>query len=300
MSTWRDNPVRPIDPRPRYHRQCFALAGVSLVLAALAGCAEQAQRFQDRANAELKKLFEPKKTPQQYMLIAVSSDDADARRDAVAEISASKQYDRDWAIKGFVAIALLESEPQTRCVAIRALARTGDPRATDAALKILNYHDYPPQEVWPPNELCRADAALAIATLAAAGKIPDEQQDPVYQTMLDRLRNDTDRHARIAAARGLAYFPRNDTIPALIAALRDEDFAVAHQCEESLVQLTGITHNANAQAWEEWAAENSADPFAQAGTIPESRRPPYRNGLEKTAYDTRELLRYLWPGTKEE
>jgi hypothetical protein len=40
-------------------------------------------------------------------------------------------------------------------VALRALARTGDPRAVETALKILNYQSYPPQEVWPPVPLVR-------------------------------------------------------------------------------------------------------------------------------------------------
>lgn len=273
---------------------CGALALV------LTGCQDPTPTIQARLDEGFKNLFAPRKTPQQYMLVAVSSEDPDARRDAVAQISRSKLYGREWAIKGFVAIALLESEPQTRCVAIRALARTGDPRATETALKILNYRDYPPQDVWPPVGLCRWDATVVLADLSAAGKIPEEYRAQVYKTLLDRLRNDDERHARIAAARGLAHYAQEETVKALIEGLRNEDFAVAHQCEESLVQLTGQTHDANALAWEEWLAANQEDIFADAGEIPESRRPPYRNAWEKSWYDTVELIRWLWPGSKEE
>ncbi len=286
-----------------YRAERGAQLGALLVSAAallLAGCQDQTLKLEAKFDEGFKKLFTPRKTPQQYMLVAVSSEDPDARRDAVAQISRSKQYDREWAIKGFVAIALLESEPQTRCVAIRALARTGDRRATETALKILNYRDYPPQEVWPPVALCRWDALVALADLSAAGKIPEEYREPVYKALLDRLRNDDDRHARIAAARGLAYYPQEETVKALIEGLRDEDFAVAHQCEDSLVHLTGQTHEANVLAWEEWLAANPEGVFAHAGEVPESRRPPYRNGLEKGWYDTQELIRWLWPGSKEE
>ncbi len=288
---------KPPGPRARAGRW-IAAALLILIVAAVPACKNQT--IDAKLDAGFKKLFAPRKTPQQYMLIAVSSDDPDARRDAVAQISKSKQYDREWAIKGFVAIALLESEPQTRCVAIRALARTGDPRATETALKILNYNDYPPQEVWPPVALCRWDATNALADLLAAGKVPEEYREPVFKTLLDRLRWDPDRHTRIAAARGLAWYPEPQTVSALIEGLRDADFAVAHQCEESLVQLTGRTHDANPLAWEEWLAANGETVFAHAGEIPESRRPPYRNQWEKSWYDTKELIRWLWPGSKEE
>lgn len=271
----------------------------TLLLAAgglLAGCG--AGGFETKLDEGFQRVFQPRRTPQQYMLVAVSSEDPDLRRDAVARISKSKHYDREWAIKGFVAIALLESEPQTRCVAIRALARTGDPRATETALKILNYERYPPQEVWPPVAVVRWDATQALAELSARGEVPEGSREDVFRTLLDRLRNDSDRHARIVAARGLAHYPDERTVSALIEGLRDADFAVIHQCEESLVKLTGRTHDGDALAWEDWLEANGESVFAHAGEIPESRRPPYRNRWEKAAYDTQDLLRWLWPGPK--
>lgn len=271
----------------------LGLAGVLL-----AGCGEGS--FQTTLDAGVKKLFTPRRTPQQYMLVAVSSNDPDVRRDAVAKISKSKKYDEEWAIKGYIAIALLESEPQTRCVAIRALARTGDPRATETALKILNYRDHPPEEVWPPVALCRWDATEALADLTAVGQVPEEYRDEVIETLLEHLRLDSDRHARIAAARGLSGYAEERVLEALMLGLRDEDFAVVHQCEESLVQLTGRTHDADALAWEQWLEANRAEAFAQRGEIPESRRPPYSNRWEKRTWETKELVRWLWPGAKEE
>ena len=271
------------------------LLGAAALL--LGGCKQGT--VETKLDSGFKQLFAPRRTPQQYMLVAVSSEDPDARRDAVTMISQSKLYDREWAIKGFVAIALLESEAQTRCVAIRALARTGDPRATETMLKIINYQDYPPQEVWPPLPIVRWDATAALADLSAAGRVPEEQREGVYKTLLAQLKHDTERHARIAAARGLAFYSEDDTIPALIGGLRDDDFAVAHQCEESLVHLTGRTHNADATAWGAWLEENRSTPYAAAGEVPESRRPPYANGVQKLWYDSVELVKWLWPGSKD-
>ncbi len=234
------------------------------------------------------------------MLVAVASEDPDVRRDAVAQIAKSKQSKAEWAIKGFIAIALLESDAQARCVAIRALARTSDPRAVETMLKILHHREYPPQEVWPPDALCRWDATEVLANLSAAGAVPQEQRDRVRQTLLERLRSDSDRHARIAAARGLGYYADEEVLQGLIDGLRDEDFAVVHECEASLIRLTGETHDGNALAWSDWLEVNRGQAFARAGQVPVSRRAPYDDRWGKAAYDTRELFRWLWPGRKEE
>lgn len=289
-------PDRPRRSGPRRTALRALLSAVAAVL--LAGCSDV--KIDSTLDAAVQKLFAPGRTPQQHMVLAVSSEDADVRRDSAARISKSKQYDREWAIKGFVAIALLESDPQTRCVAIRALGRTGDPRAVETVLKILNYRDHPPQEIWPPVTLCRWDALEVLASMSAAGQIPEQHRGLALKTLLEGLRLDRDRHARIAAARGLGYYPGEDTVRALIEGLRDEDFAVVHQCEGSLVQLTGRTHGGDALAWEAWLEANRGDLFAHVGEVPESRRPPYRNGWEKASYDARELIRWLWPGAKED
>ena len=60
-----------------------------------------------------------------------------------------------------------------------------------------------------------------------------------------------------------------------------------------------MTHNADAGAWEAWLAEHPDDAFAQAGTVPESRRPPYKNRWEKGWYETKDMVEWLWPGAKE-
>jgi hypothetical protein len=252
-----------------------------------------------KLNSFVVKLFEPKRTPQQQMLIAFASEDPDQRRVALAKVAKSKQRNSDWAIKGYITIALLDSDTQSRCVAVRALANSGDPRAVETLLKLLNYRDYPPQEVRPPEALCRWDATKALADLSVAGSVPAEQRDLARQTLINRLQRDVDRNVRIAAARGLSVYLHDDALTALIERLTDEDFAVVHQCEESLVRLTGRTFHCDALAWATWHEEHREDAFAHANEIPESRRPPYSNRFEKAAYDVKEFMRWLVPGRKE-
>jgi hypothetical protein len=220
------------------------------------------------------------------------------RRDAVAKVAESKKHDQEWAIKGFVAIALLESDPQARCVAIRALGQTGDPRAVEACLRILNHRRHPPAEVRPPNDLCRWDATAALAELAS-GPISEEQWEKVHETFLERLRVDPDRHVRIAAARGLQHFPTEEAVRALVGGLDDEDFAVVHECESSLVWLTGVTHNCSPYEWEQWLEAHRDDLFAQAGDLPEGYQPAYTTRWGKLLHDTKQFFQWLIPGSKE-
>jgi len=271
------------------------LRGLLLAVAAsvaCAGCSDQ------KIDAVVKKLFEPRRSPQQYMIVAVSESDPDARREAVAQVANSKDFTHDWAVKGLVAIALLESDPQTRCVAIRGLTRARDPRAAETLLKILNFRDYDPGEVRPPDDLVRGDATAGLASLSD-GAVADELRPKVRETLLGRVRSDTDRHVRIAAARGLAHYRDADSVQGLIAGLRDDDFAVVHRCEQSLAELTGVTHDCDVYAWEQWFEANREDLFARAGTLPESRRPAYTNHMEQAWHDTREFLEWLFPGKKE-
>lgn len=265
----------------------------------LAGCSEGSFDLDTTLDSGVKKLFAPRRTPQQQMILAVSSEDADVRRKSAASVAESKRYNSEWAIKGFIAIALLESNAQTRCVAIRALARTGDPRAVETMLKVLNYEDYPPQEVRPPPPLCRWDATDALANLLERGQVPEEYRESVRDTFTARLQLDSDRHARIAAARGLSFCHEESAIDALIKGLRDDDFAVVHECEESLVKLTGHTHDCNPVLWREWYDANREALFANAGQIPESRRPPYGGRWGKAWHETKQFFIWLWPGTKE-
>lgn len=267
------------------------LMGVAI---GLSGCSDA------KIDNAVKELFAPQRTAQQYMLIAVSDADADLRREAVAKIAESDSRNQDWAIKGFIAIALLESDSQARCVAIRALGGSHDERAATTLLRILNHEEEPPAEVREPDELARWDATAGVARLSAEGAVPQALREKARDTLVTRLTSDDNRHTRIAAARGLGYYAELDVVKTLIERLRDDDFAVVHECESALVRLTGETHNADAAEWERWLEANQSAPFAKAGVIPESRQPRYTNRMEKMAYETGDFFRWLFPGKKPE
>jgi hypothetical protein len=272
------------------------LVGAGAALALASGCSEGS--FNATLDASVQKLFAPKRTPQQYMLIAVSDADPDLRRAAVTKVAESEKYDEQWAIKGFIAIALLESDSQARCVAIRGLGKSGDPRAAETCLKILNYRRHPPNEVRPPDDLCRWDATAALAELSG-GPLSDELRSQMLETLLDRLKSDPDRHVRMAAARGLQHLSDPDAVRGLIEGLRDEDFAVVHRCEQSLAWLTGVTQDCDPYLWEQWLGAHQEDLFAQGGELPDSRKPPYEGWWGGVSYKTKQFFQWAFPGRKE-
>lgn len=282
--------------RPPQRAELYAVAALAVVLAsgwACMGCGDP------RVDAAVRELFEPQRPAQESLRLALVELDPDVRRGAVARVAGSGDCTRDWAVRGFAAIALMDSDSQARCVAIRGLARGGDATALETLLKILNFSDYPPQEVSPPDNSTRWDAVEALAQLSQRGRITPEQSERVVATLLDRLVNDSSRDVRIAAARGLGCYPQEPVVEALIQTLREEDFGLVHACESALARLTGVTHDCDAYAWRQWLEANRPALFAQAGRLPESRRPKYTNALEKFFYEAGDLMRWLFPGAKE-
>ena len=115
----------------------------------------------------------------------------------------------------------------------------------------------------------------------------------------ERLKTDPDRHVRLAAAHGLQYFPETEVVRGLIEGLRDRDFAVVHQCEQSLAWLTGVTQDCNPYLWEQWFKEHQQSVFAEGGRFPDSRKPPYEGRWGKFKYKTSQLYQWLFPGRKD-
>ncbi|MBN2445453.1 MAG: hypothetical protein JXO22_01910, partial [Phycisphaerae bacterium] len=207
------------------------------------------------------------------MLVAMSDEDAGTRREALVRVAESRDHAADWAVSGYTAIALLDDDPQTRCVAIRALAATCDPTAAQTFLVILTHESHPLTKVRPPTAPVRWEAAEALADCVNAGDVPEELRTHTREALIAILDGDPDKGVRLAGADGLgAYAGDVVVVDALIRGLADADFAVAHACENSLVRLTGVTQHCDARAWRKWRSEHGDDLFAHVGETPESRR----------------------------
>lgn len=243
-------------------------------------------------------LVQPERSPQQYLLVAVSDADPDIRRDAIAEVAESDQSGKDWAIKGMSTVALLETDTHARCVAIRGLGASGRPEGVDVALKILNAPSYVASEVWPPGPLVRADAAAVLSEAADRGAILPEQRELVRATLIASLK-DEEPEVRVPAAKGLRRFPEPEVVDALIEATRDDVFAVAYEADYSLAVLTGQSFDCRYHAWAAWREANANRLFVDGGRMPEKHQPPYSGRWGKFVYDSKKVFQTIVPASKE-
>lgn len=234
-----------------------------MVVALVTGCS---------SGGGLKK-FELSKSNREYMAIAVSEQPADVRREAVAKVAESWDHNEPWAVNGFKTIALLDGDTQTRCVALRALGECKDPNATLTLVQVLRRAARPDDAVREPSEMVRWDAAKVLADRLADERVIQRDIPVVVAVLGERLRNDASKHVRADCARGLGYcIGEHAVFDALFTGLDDDEFSVVYACEDALIALTGVTHDADPRAWRAWYAENRDLAFAHAGEVPESRQ----------------------------
>ncbi len=211
------------------------------------------------------------RTAQQNFTAALDAGHADERRDAVVRIGESRYFTSEEAFAVLDAVARTDPAAQIRCIAIRILGRYGDARPVATMLGILEVEPDAP-EALPANEDVRWEAATALEALAAKGLVAGEQVPAVRDLYIGYLRSDPNRNVRIVAARALGRFEDRAVFDPLFKALRSEDFMIADTSERSLIALTGVTHEYDADAWSAWL-EKTPDPFTHAGRVPVTTRP---------------------------
>ncbi len=204
-----------------------------------------------------------------YLVDALEHDNADVRRDALAQISKTRYANHDTVIDACSTIAATDRSASVRAAAIRRLAESMRPDVPVALLDILDREDQ--SHVTGPR-VC-VDVLHALYFLERNGAILDAHRDRVVQTAVRLLRNDPSRDVNIAAARVLEGYPRLATVDALIVALNHQDFGVVYQAQRSLIHLTGVRHNHDPDVWRTWLASTDA-PFAMRGRLDEELEPP--------------------------
>jgi hypothetical protein len=128
-------------------------------------------------------------------------------------------------------IALFDTDPLVRAVAIRALNRCRDQNSVGVWEQALG----------DPSPLVRLEAAKALV------HIPDSDAAPALLAM---LRNpDENRDVRIACADALQHYPTLSVARELSTELAEREFGVAWQSRRSLRILTGRDYGYDQAAW---------------------------------------------------
>lgn len=210
-------------------------------------------------------------TAEQNFSTALESENADLRREAVVRIGESGYWAGESAFKVLDAVARTDPVPQVRCIAIRILGRYNDARPVQPLLDILAAGEKNGNAL-PGNDDVRWEAATALLAMQRQRLLTDEQQNTACDLYVQFLRTDRSRNVRIVSTQALGEFQDKRVLTPLINCLREADFMIADSAERSLIALTGVTHEYDADAWTRWV-DQTPDPFAHAGEEVATSRP---------------------------
>ncbi len=242
-----------------FPRRLPAHAVLLALLIALPACSDAAKRRWTYRSSE-----------ENYRL-ALESKETNLRRDAVVRIAESRDADGEDGFAVLDAVSRTDPVAQIRCIAIRAFAAYDDGRPARTLLAVLQATQNS-KEALPPDDDVRWEAALTLYQLERRDKLDDAHRDAACALYIKLMESDPSRNVRIVATQALERFHKPEVLRPLIRSLRDRDFAIADRAERSLIALTGVTHDYDADAWEKWVA-NAPDPFAHAGETPVTTRP---------------------------
>lgn len=232
-----------------------------IALSALSSCVDKTYEF----NLHVR-------TPQESAVAALKSNDAGFRYKTLVELAKSKALRDDWAVKAMSVVVRTDPSPSVRALAAHNLGRVGDQRVVADLVEAMD----------DPDTNVRREAAWGLMQF----DVPDSGAEPrsilgAQKSLLQALGGDNSVDVRIYSARALGNFRHREVLMALIAALKDADFAVRYEAEASLVRLTGVTFQGNAGKWVAWLQDNK-DPFKNAGQTPPELVIPPKNGFQRT------------------
>jgi hypothetical protein len=266
----RTTPDR-LAPLPRRRRAirsislAAATALVGCVLATLAGCGDSAEWKDMKFQRDEHGLWQVKSiSVEQRVVQTVASSKPDERREAVNWLSTGPRSSSDAITKLLGAILRGDPDPTVRAAAARALGTTINANAIDPLVAACS----------DPNEFVRLDAVRSLS-----GKTGDNAK----RALIVRLTNDSDPQVRAAAAASLSSYRDRRVLDALIESLRDADFAIGYNAEQSLIRMTGQSFEYDADAWARWLGTIPADgnPFARAGQTPARLQQAQRSGMDR-------------------
>ena len=236
-------------------RRILAIGAVAVMMALTGGCAKGQRKSRVWTSAQAERL----------LMEALKSESPDERRRAVERVADSKYGDSDVSVQTMSLIVRTDTSQAVRRVAARGLGRSRHASAFEPLLQVLDAPNHT-QDIREPDAALRRACIEAVDLLVQAG-VSHDVESQLVRLVAQAMLTDADRGVRIAAARLLRWFQNPDALDALIEVLRVPEFAVAYEAEQSLIALTGHTHNRRYDAWRMWR-EEADDPFADAGRTP--------------------------------
>ncbi len=239
----------------RLRRSILAIGALAIVPIFTGGCAKGQRKSRIWTSAQAERV----------LMEALQSESPDERRRAIERVADSKYGDSDVSVQTMSLIVRTDTSQVVRCAAARGLGQSRHASAFEPLLQVIDASNHA-QDVRGPDAALRRACLEAVDLLVQAG-VPHDGESGLVRLVAQAMLTDADRGVRIAAAQLLRRFQHPDALDALIEVLRVPEFAVAYEAEQSLIALTGHTHNRRYDAWRMWR-EEADDPFADAGRAP--------------------------------
>ncbi len=236
------------------HKLCFIVLACVIL-----GCGDAKYKIRIRHKPE----------PAKLVLVALKSEDPNERLHALRELKKSGSFAEPWAVSAVGLIAQTDPSSTIRAYATYLLGKV----ATDECVNILA------EVLDDPSAKVRRASALALSEIDfESGNISSTTKRKSKSSLISVLTADEDVDVRIYSARALRSFKDKEVLYALISALKDSDFAVKYEAEQSLIALTGRTFHYNAESWLAWLQNpENKDPFEDAGKVPPELQSPRRS-----------------------
>ncbi len=201
------------------------------------------------------------------LTMALEGDTPDQRRRGVNGLAGSSEASTDDAVRVFDVIARTDTDAMVRVAALRGLGVSADARSVGTAAGILESNDAERKDVRPAPDVVRWEAAKLLRTIVDGYAYEESQRGDIVKALVARARRDADRNVRLTAIDTLAYFAQRPIPTVLIEVMDTDDFAIQKAAEQSLIDLTGVTHHHDPGAWRAWLS-SVKDPFEHAGRPP--------------------------------
>ncbi len=201
------------------------------------------------------------------LTMALEGDTPDQRRRGVNGLAGSSEATTDDAVRVFDVIARTDTDAMVRVAALRGLGVSADARSVRTAVGILDSNDAARQDVRPAPDVVRWEAAKLLRAIVDGYTYDESQRGDIVRVLVALARRDADRNVRLTAIDTLAYFAQRPIPSVLIEVMDTDDFAIQKAAEQSLIDLTGVTHRHDPGAWRAWLS-SVQDPFERAGRRP--------------------------------
>ncbi len=154
--------------------------------------------------------------------------------------------DRHWTVRAALATALAELPVETAAPLLEPLAEDEDQRVIPAVLAALAKRKTPRAGAIALEKLKADDPVVRGAAATALGDLKPPEAQAALADAVRFAERDAAYVARTAALAALTSFGRDVAEPALIAALKDKDWAVRRRAAQLLQKLDGSRNDAAA------------------------------------------------------